>query len=184
MRLWHVSSSRYANDNHTPRRRFDAMEGSRTSCRRCTQIHQIRHLCVCYGDVRGKPHITLAAFHANSTSFQVLGSGQIPFKGLDDVQVVVALLTGKRPPCEPLCSATGASFEPLWEIARACWHTEPNRRPDISVVAENLAFACHEPSRADDESRVSSPRPNVSIPKAPPQVHVSTLVTQHFSTLR
>ncbi|KAH8103002.1 kinase-like domain-containing protein [Cristinia sonorae] len=63
-----------------------------------------------------------------------LYTGQVPFASLDWRQVIMRVVSGKRPPRPSPPLAKPISDE-LWSLTTACWHHTPATRPTASTVA-------------------------------------------------
>ncbi|KAG8898464.1 hypothetical protein FRC01_010901 [Tulasnella sp. 417] len=63
-------------------------------------------------------------------------SGEPPFGGKSDVMALIAVSSGQMPTREdhPLLPAT----DPLWNLLEACWSSQPEARPTMSVVVSKL----------------------------------------------
>lgn len=52
--------------------------------------------------------------------------------------VVQAIMRDERPPTLPESSQSGASYAPLWAIAKRCWSKAPRSRPSMANVERIL----------------------------------------------
>lgn len=72
-----------------------------------------------------------------------LYSERIPFAGLDDTQVAVAVMGGSRP------DIPAATPQKVAEIIARCWHSDPRQRPSMIDVANELGYLVGD-ANADD----------------------------------
>jgi len=60
-------------------------------------------------------------------------TGKVPFPELVNVQVVLVVSKGGRPPRPPGCERLGLG-PAVWKLTEECWNPNPDRRPDIGSV--------------------------------------------------
>jgi hypothetical protein len=61
-------------------------------------------------------------------------TGAIPFGNRSDVQVLLAIVQGRRPP-----RPTHPTFtEQLWTLMQRCWNHDPQLRPEVSEALRVL----------------------------------------------
>ncbi|KAG8974853.1 hypothetical protein FRC05_006786 [Tulasnella sp. 425] len=66
-------------------------------------------------------------------------TGKAPFADyLNDVAVMLAVMSNKRPSKIPTESSSGISYEVIWEVAAACWPQEPADRLSMSEALERI----------------------------------------------
>ena len=70
---------------------------------------------------------------------QVL-TGQIPFRGAHESEVVFLVLEGRRPAKPENASVIGLS-DLLWDLVQRCWDDNRERRPKVAEVVEHLEKA-------------------------------------------
>ncbi|KAG8989262.1 hypothetical protein FRB95_003802 [Tulasnella sp. JGI-2019a] len=83
------------------------------------------------------PKTTASDVYAFGLTIVEILTGSVPLPGLNQVQVIRAIIGGQRPVREP-SSRLGRDFTPLWDIASACWAPEPSERPTIAHVVETI----------------------------------------------
>lgn len=64
-------------------------------------------------------------------------TGLIPFNGMSEIQTLLAVINGKRPPRPEHTDRLGLTDE-LWGIMQLCWASDPNLRPELFVVKDAL----------------------------------------------
>ena len=75
-----------------------------------------------------------------SRSLQIF-TGAVPFSGRSDVQVLLAVVQGGRPPRPAHPTFT----EKLWTLMQRCWDQDPHLRPDASEVVRILTPSVSDP---------------------------------------
>lgn len=61
-------------------------------------------------------------------------TGKIPFPTAINVQVIIMMSRGERPP-KPVGGETLGLTPALWRLTEECWSQNPERRPDIDDIA-------------------------------------------------
>ncbi|KAK7001927.1 kinase domain-containing protein [Favolaschia claudopus] len=65
-------------------------------------------------------------------------TGQLAFRELiNDVQIILGVLKGKRPERLPCCTGTPA-LDKFWELLEMCWDGEKEKRPSACGIAKQL----------------------------------------------
>ncbi|KAG9001984.1 hypothetical protein FRB94_004189 [Tulasnella sp. JGI-2019a] len=77
-------------------------------------------------------------------------TGEVPFRQYTDSGVHMAYGRGWRPPFEPI-SRNGTDYTPLWELAAACWQTDPIERLTTDEVVKTLSLVPGRPGVAADD---------------------------------
>ena len=66
-----------------------------------------------------------------------MATGEAPYKGYTRDQLIQEVVVeGRRPRCD---DRGGAISPALSQLLQQCWHREPNKRPEFSSVAAELA---------------------------------------------
>lgn len=65
-----------------------------------------------------------------------LVTGQVPFQGMQSTRILAGILTGMRPPLEPV--PEGACHTILRSVLSACWAENPEDRPTADFLAKHL----------------------------------------------
>jgi len=60
-------------------------------------------------------------------------TGKYPFPNATNVNVVLIIAKGERPPKPPGGEALGLG-PALWKLTEECWNQNPEKRPDIANV--------------------------------------------------
>ncbi|KAG9008706.1 hypothetical protein FRB93_006252 [Tulasnella sp. JGI-2019a] len=81
------------------------------------------------------PKTTESDIYAFGMTIVEILTGHIPLHGPNQVPFIRAILSGQRPPCEPIFRQ-GVGFGTLWVIASAYWASEPSERPSAGRVLE------------------------------------------------
>jgi hypothetical protein len=68
--------------------------------------------------------------------FQLV-TGQVPFPDLTHYNVPSVVTKGKRPPKPRRFDAPGTS-KAVWEVAEKCWHSKPDKRPEVKEALQYL----------------------------------------------
>jgi hypothetical protein len=68
-------------------------------------------------------------------------TGEIPLSQYDKHEVWRQVVRNNRRPDRPENSQEIGLSDEIWEILQACWHTNPHRRPKMSVVVKVFAKA-------------------------------------------
>ena len=71
--------------------------------------------------------------HERSISHLKVFTGRIPFPDANNVQVILLISKGKRPP-KPAGGEALGLVPALWRLTEECWRQNPERRPDIDNV--------------------------------------------------
>lgn len=71
--------------------------------------------------------------HECSTPPLKVFTGRIPFSNAINVQVIIMMSRGERPPKPAGGEAIGLA-PALWKLTEECWHQNPDKRPDIANV--------------------------------------------------
>ncbi|KAF9789396.1 kinase-like domain-containing protein [Thelephora terrestris] len=66
-----------------------------------------------------------------------LVTGQVPFADSTEYNVVSMVSKGKRPPKPRRFDAPGTS-KAVWEVAEKCWHSKPDKRPEVKEALQYL----------------------------------------------
>jgi len=64
-------------------------------------------------------------------------TGRLPFEGDSFVEVALQIANGSRPPLEAITHEEG-TVETLKDLMKKCWQSEPNQRPTMKEVVEEL----------------------------------------------
>ncbi|KAG8921806.1 hypothetical protein FRC01_014879 [Tulasnella sp. 417] len=82
---------------------------------------------------------TVMGSWSNTLSAQVL-SGKEPYSDHDGIGSIImgVLLSGERPPKEPVAALDGTSYLQLWDEASTCWDEDPAVRPSIVHVLARI----------------------------------------------
>ena len=64
-------------------------------------------------------------------------TGKVPFPEVMNVQVIIMMSRGERPPKPLGCEIIGL-VPALWRLTEECWHQTPERRPDIANVSRRF----------------------------------------------
>jgi serine/threonine protein kinase len=76
---------------------------------------------------------------------------EVPYKGLQPMQVGVVVLTrGQRPPVPPGCPVKYAA------LMKACWHADPTKRPSFTQIIDCLAELISEHSASQKAAAMAA----------------------------
>ena len=70
------------------------------------------------------------------STIQEILTREVPFKELNDIQVMKAIVSNKLP--EKPENGTIARLDELWNVCEGCWRTNPGDRPKIELVLSML----------------------------------------------
>ena len=68
-----------------------------------------------------------------------LATGQAPFSGVVDSDVMVMASSGKRPQKPRRFDVPGITAE-VWTVAEKCWHEKAEERPEAKAVLQDLEW--------------------------------------------
>ncbi|KAG8962876.1 hypothetical protein FRC05_005084 [Tulasnella sp. 425] len=102
--------------------------------------------------LNGEPRSFSSDVYSFSMTMTEVLTGEVPFCDIShDHRLIVAVLVNKvRPSKIPQHSATGISYENVWEVAEACWAPETEDRMPMSDVLKRLR---EDPSLESDSHR-------------------------------
>lgn len=75
--------------------------------------------------------------HECSTGRLEVFTGKVPFPNAINVQVIIMMSKGERPPKPAGDDALGL-VPSLWRLTEDCWNQNPERRPDITNVVRRF----------------------------------------------
>ncbi len=80
------------------------------------------------------------SFHsADISTCPQIFTGEIPWAGLRDGQVIVEVLINKNRPSRPPEPAMQRGLDDeMWNLMTACWRTQPRERPGMVSIVEKL----------------------------------------------
>jgi hypothetical protein len=82
-----------------------------------------------YSQVYGHPHPDIF--------YLQLATGQVPFYGSPNQNVLTMVTSGKRPQRPRRFNAPGITSA-VWTVADKCWNQEAEERPDVRIVVDAL----------------------------------------------
>jgi len=117
-----------------------------------------------YGLEKGVPSKEADIYALGMTVYQVL-TGQWPFYPKRETEVVLAVISGKRPPKPENVEEIGMT-DVVWELMAKCWREDRTKRPDASQVlrkffiitgeGQTVEVAMARPDVADNRTSVVS----------------------------
>jgi len=109
-----------------------------------------------FGLEKGVPSKEADVYALGMTVYQVL-TGQWPFYPKREAEVVLAVVSGKRPPKPENAEEIGMT-EAVWELMNECWREDRTKRPDILQVLRRFCIIAGERQTGD----VAMTRPDVA----------------------
>ena len=85
-----------------------------------------------FGLEKGVPSKEADIYALGMTMYQVL-TGQWPFYPKREAEVVLAVVSGERPPKPENAEEIGMT-EAVWDLMEKCWREDRTKRPDASQV--------------------------------------------------
>jgi len=114
-----------------------------------------------FGLEKGVPSKEADIYALGMTVYQVL-TGQWPFYPKREAEVVLAVISGKRPPKPENAEEIGMT-EVVWELMEDCWREDRTERPDILRVLKRFSIITEEKQTAGLAIEVMPmPRPGVA----------------------
>lgn len=80
----------------------------------------------------------VARSHCDWLNLSQIYSGERPFAGLTDVQIMRVLMRGVRPSKPVNGERSRAMPEWLWQLVTRCWNEDPSARPTMDEVAQEM----------------------------------------------
>ena len=91
-----------------------------------------------FGLEKGVPSKEADIYALGMTMYQVL-TGQWPFYPKREAEVVLAVVSGKRPPKPENAEEIGMT-EAVWELMSECWREDRAKRPEILQVLRRFCI--------------------------------------------
>jgi len=91
-----------------------------------------------FGLEKGVPSKEADIYALGMTVYQVL-TGQWPFYPKREAEVVLVVVSGKRPPKPENAGEIGMT-EAVWELMNECWREDRTKRPDILQVLKRFCI--------------------------------------------
>ena len=124
-----------------------------------------------FGLEKGVPSKESDIYALGTTVYQVL-TGKWPFFPMREGEVMLAVISGKRPPKPENAEGIGMT-EGVWDLLRECWREDRMMRPNISDILKRFCHMVYE--GADSTTKVAGLQLNITEDRDP--VHSeSTLV--------
>lgn len=78
-------------------------------------------------------------FRTESRALQELLCRNVPYHTLKfEAQVIFAVISGKLPELPVESYGWNRRLRSIWDICNNCWNTEPGKRPDMSLVLQQI----------------------------------------------
>ncbi|KAH8116285.1 kinase-like protein [Phellopilus nigrolimitatus] len=107
-------------------------------------------LFVSEDNLRTRIHSTKTDVYAFAMTCLEVFTEQVPFPDLRDGAVIMEVVLSKKRPTRPGGLAGGRKPEYyVWEVIKACWQTNPSKRPTIEQAIKDLSEG-HMMARAGD----------------------------------
>ena len=100
-----------------------------------------------FGLEKGVPSKEADIYALGMTVYQVL-TGQWPFYPKREAEVVLAVISGKRPPKPENAEEIGMT-EVVWELMGKCWREDRTKRPNILQVLKKFCIITGEGQTAE-----------------------------------
>ncbi|KAK6966795.1 kinase domain-containing protein [Favolaschia claudopus] len=84
----------------------------------------------------GKKTFSSDIYALGCVGYEIM-TGQIPFPGFNEAQVMFCVLDDKRPERLPSCIGTPA-LDSIWELLELCWDREKEKRPSADDITKRL----------------------------------------------
>ncbi|KAG8883291.1 hypothetical protein FRB99_004607, partial [Tulasnella sp. 403] len=96
----------------------------------------------------GAPKTSKSDVYSFGITVSEILSGHTPFTNQykEKLAIIMAVVDrDERPPTDPMTSPAGEPYEELWHAATLCWRKDPDKRPTMSEVTQQLDY--HRPPK-------------------------------------